>query len=194
VALTLVTVGLAVCALPFGWMAYGGWQEQQLTQRWETDLHAVPAHDRDGLEPAPSPTGSSATTVPALPDGIAFAMRIPRLGYYAAVREGVSLDVLAIGPGHYQWTAWPGHAGVVGIAAHNTYWLGFAAVRPGDEVQLETRYGLFDYVVSGTRVVSPSDAGVLRPAADRQLTLTTCWPLWAGSLATQRLAIFARQA
>ena len=129
----------------------------------------------------------------ALPDGIAFAIRIPRLGYYAAVREGVSLSMLATGPGHYQSTAWPGQAGVVGIAAHNTYWLALAAIQPGDEVQLETRYGIFRYVVSGTRVVSPSDGSVLRPAVDRQLTLTTCWPLWAGSLAPQRLAIFARQ-
>jgi LPXTG-site transpeptidase (sortase) family protein len=87
-----------------------------------------------------------------------------------------------------------GHAGVVGIAAHNTCWLGFAAVQPGDEVQLETRYGAFRYMVSGIRVVSPSDGSVLWPAAGRQRMLTKCWPLWAGSLAPQRLAIFGRQA
>jgi LPXTG-site transpeptidase (sortase) family protein len=191
-ALTLVGVGLVVCALPIGWMAYGEWQERQLTQRWETDIHAVSPHDRDSPAPVASPTASSAPAS-ALPDGIAFAMRIPRVGYYAAVREGVSLSVLATGPGHYQWTAWPGHAGLVGIAAHNTYWLALAAVQPGDEIQLETRHGIFRYAVSGSRVVSPSDGSVLRPAADRQLTLTTCWLLWAGSLAQQRLAIFARQ-
>jgi len=28
---------------------------------------------------------------------------------------------------------------------------------PGNEIQLETRYGVFHYVVSGTRVISPSD-------------------------------------
>jgi LPXTG-site transpeptidase (sortase) family protein len=77
------------------------------------------------------------------------------------------------------------------VAAHNVYWLRFGQLRPGDAIAVDTRYGTFHYLVTSTRVVSPSDWSVLAPATGRSLTLTTCWPLWAGQLATQRLAVFA---
>jgi sortase A len=191
VGIGLVGLGLAVIALPFGLVAYGAWQERGLTESWATSLRSVPPPARAPVLPTAAPAEPSPAPTP-IADGMAFAMRVPRLGYYAAVREGVSLGVLAWGPGHYQSTAWPGRGDIVGVAAHNTFWLGFADVRPGDEVDLETRYGTFRYRVTGSRVTNPADGGVLRPAADRQLVLTTCWPLWAGALAQQRLAIFAR--
>ena len=122
-----------------------------------------------------------------------FALRVPKIGYYAAVQEGVSTSILASGPGHYPTTAMPGKPGLVGVAAHNTFWIPFGQVGPGDSIVLETRYGKFTYKVTGTRVVNPSDITVLAPTADPRLVLTTCWPLWAGNLAPQRLAIFAQQ-
>jgi sortase A len=190
VGIGLLVLGLATIALPFGLVGYGAWRERELTERWATSLRSAPP-------PASPPAADTAQPSPAptpIADGIAFAMRVPRLGYYAAVREGVSAGVLADGPGHYPSTAWPGRGAIVGVAAHNTFWLGFANVEPGDEVDMETRYGTFRYRVTGSRLTGPSDGGVLRPAADRQLVLTTCWPLWAGALARQRLVIFARAA
>ena len=83
--------------------------------------------------------------------------------------------------------------GLVGIAAHNTFWIPFGQLGAGDTVVLETRTGKFTYRVTGTRVVNPDDRTVLVPTADPRLVLTTCWPLWAGNLASQRLAIFAQQ-
>ena len=118
---------------------------------------------------------------------------MPKIGYYAAVRQGVSLSVLAYGPGHYPTTAMPGQPGLVAIAAHNTFWIPFGQLGPGDTVILETRAGRYTYRVTGTRIVNPDDTGVLAPTSDQRLVLTTCWPLWAGNLATQRLAIFAQQ-
>ena len=78
------------------------------------------------------------------------------------------------------------------MAAHNVYWLRFDQLRPGDDVALDTRYGTFHYRVTGTRVVSPADRSVLAAIPGRpRLVLTTCWPLWAGQLAPDRLAVFA---
>jgi sortase A len=77
------------------------------------------------------------------------------------------------------------------VAAHNVYWLRFDQLRPGDEVALDTRYGTFHYHVTGTRVVGPGDPSVLATAPGRRLVLTTCWPLWAGQLAPERLAVLA---
>ena len=126
-------------------------------------------------------------------DGVDFAIRVPRLGYYAAVKEGTDLNVLYSGPGHYSATPWPGQPGNVGVAAHNVYWIRFADLRAGDEVDLETRYGTFKYRVTGTRIVNPDDRTVLVQEPGRKMTLTTCWPLWAGSFATQRYVLFTEQ-
>lgn len=127
-------------------------------------------------------------------DGMDFRLVVPKIGYDAVVREGVGLDVLTSGPGHYPGTSWPGESGVVGIAAHNVYWIRFDQLRGGDRVIVQTRYGGFKYSVTGARIVPADDTSVLRAGTGRQLTLTTCWPLWAGEFARDRLAIFAASA
>ena len=48
--------------------------------------------------------------------------------------------------------------------------------------------------MTGSTIVNPDDRTVLVPdAAGFHLTLTTCWPLWAGAFATQRYVIFTEQ-
>jgi sortase A len=79
------------------------------------------------------------------------------------------------------------------VAAHNTYWIKFGDLRAQDEVLLETRWGTYRYEVTETRIVQPSDRTILVQTPERRLTLTTCWPLWAGAFAQQRLVIFADQ-
>jgi sortase A len=140
---------------------------------------------------ASTPGGASADVLARPVQGLDFELSVPAVGYDAVVREGVSLDVLAVGPGHYPESAWPGQPGVVGIAAHNVFLLRFDRLRAGDDVLVETRYGRFRYRVAETRVMRPDDTSVLRPGGGRRLALTTCWPLWAGELATRRLAILA---
>ena len=126
--------------------------------------------------------------------GVDFAIDVPKLSYFAAVKEGVSSGVLYSGPGHYPETPWPGDPGTVGVAAHNVYWVNFPKLGSGDEVDLQTRYGLYRYRVTGARIVNPNDTTVLVPhSTGYHLTLTTCWPLWAGAFATQRYVIFTDQ-
>lgn len=201
-ALALIGAGLVLCLAPIAAVGYGMWQEDQLTQAWSTGVASTPPSPPFVQEPtdaptpgtaldAPSPTPTPRSAATALQ--AAFAIRVPKIGYYAAVREGVSLSVLATGPGHYPTTAMPGGQGLVAIAAHNTFWIPFGQLGPGDSVILETRTGRFTYRITGTRIVNPDDMAVLNPTPDPRLVLTTCWPLWAGNLATQRLAIFAQQ-
>ena len=126
--------------------------------------------------------------------GVDFAITIPKLHYFAAVKEGITATVLYSGPGHYPQTHWPGEPGTVGVAAHNVYWIDFPKLARGDEIDIQTRYGEYRYHVTGSRVVQPSDRTVLVPDAfGYHLTLTTCWPLWAGAFATQRYVIFTDQ-
>lgn len=173
---------------------YGMWhgfaQQQQLNHEWQQQV---------GTEVGTSFTGpvGQVGIDPKLQHpvkGIDFAIRVPKLHYFAAVREGVDTTVLYSGPGHYPGTVWPGNQGTVGVAAHNVYWINFPQLKPHDEIDIETRYGTFRYRVTGSRIVKPSDRTVVVPAAPGyHLVLTTCWPLWAGAFATQRYVIFAEQ-
>jgi len=165
-------------------LALGEWRQRDAQARWAQV--AAGADDVERPAEVPPPRGLAAPV-----DGVDFRLRVPSLGYRAAVREGVTDQVLFGGPGHYPGTAWPGQPGTVGVAAHNVYWLRFDQLRTGDELIVDTRYGTFHYHVTAMRVVDPDDRTVLASAPGRRLALTTCWPLWAGQLATQRLAVFA---
>jgi sortase A len=197
VALVLLGAGLLTCLVPFALIAIGMWQESQLTQSWSQTVATAPSGTP--AQGTPSAPGETPTPQPPASQGsrsfvqASFAIRVPKIGYYAAVREGVSTDVLATGPGHYPTTPMPGGSGLVGIAAHNTFWIPFGQLGPGDAVQLETRAGKFSYRITGTKIVNPDDLTVFTPTGAPGLALTTCWPLWAGNLAGQRLVIFAQQ-
>jgi sortase A len=124
---------------------------------------------------------------------VSFEISAPAIGYQAMVRQGVGSNVLYLGPGHYPGTPWPGQPGNVGVAAHNTYWLSFNRLRVGDRVEIRTQHGLYVYEITGSKVVSPTDRTVLAATNDDRLTLTTCYPLWAGAFATERLVFTARE-
>jgi LPXTG-site transpeptidase (sortase) family protein len=128
-----------------------------------------------------------------LVDGVAFSIAIPALAYRSAVREGVDDEVLGRGPGHYPTTSWPGQQGTVGIAAHNVYWMSFGQLRPGDLVEIQTRRSVYSYRITGSRVTDPGDRAVLVKSPEHRLALTTCYPLWAGAFATQRLVFLATE-
>jgi len=75
--------------------------------------------------------------------------------------EGVSVEDLRKGPGHYQSTPNPGQAGNAGIAGHRTtYGAPFHRVdelQPGDPIFVTTAQGTFEYLVlpfseTGSRV------------------------------------------
>ena len=149
------------------------------------------------VAPSPSIPGPKPATIAQPPDtpvdGVSFEMRIPVLRYSAMVHQSVSLNILASGPGHYPTTPWPGQPGNVGVAAHNVYWLSFNRLKAGDPVEIQTQHGLYTYEITGSKVTDPNDRTVLAATSDDRLTLTTCYPLWAGAFATKRLIFFARE-
>ncbi|HZK73520.1 MAG TPA: class D sortase [Clostridia bacterium] len=167
--------------------AYGMWhgfaQQQQLNQQWQQQI---------GTTLIPALGTNRALQHPV--KGIDFAIRVPKLKYFAAVREGTDTTILYSGPGHYPGTVWPGDPGSVGVAAHNVYWIDFPRLALGDEIDLQTRYGTYLYHVTGSKIVNPDNRTVLvSDSPGYHLVLTTCWPLWAGAFATQRYVIFAVQ-
>ena len=180
----MVVAGLLLLIAFFGDIAAGLWQQQRLNQAFRAQ---VP------IGSAVVPTGEGPRIQPYPVDGVDFAISVPRIDYFSAVAEGTDQHTLAAGPGHYSGMSWPGQGGNVGVAAHNVYWVRFNDLQNGDRVRLETRWGTYTYQVTGKRIVSPDDRGILVPTPTPRLTLTTCWPLWAGAFATQRLVIVAEQ-
>ena len=126
-------------------------------------------------------------------NGVDFRIEVPAIGYRSNVFEGIDTRTLLRGPGHYPTSAWPGRDGTVAIAAHNVYWLSFSRLKAGDRVILRTSRGAFVYAITAIKVTSKTDVSVLEATSERRLTMTTCYPLWAGEFATKRLAFLARE-
>ncbi len=182
--ITSILAGLALIATFALGLLEGMQAQDRLTTQWRQVLTE---------NPVPPPSNSIDPGLLKPVDGVDFAIRVPKLGYYAAVKEGIDQTILYSGPGHYPETPWPGQSGTVGVAAHNVYWIQFPNLGNGDEVDLETRYGTYRYAVTGSRIVNPNDRSVLVQTKGRHLTLTTCWPVWAGAFATKRFVIFTEQ-
>lgn len=188
-------IGILLIALPAVYLFQGYIRENQVAGEWQQVVASLPHHQDPGAttDPATGKPKQPSASGQLFPD-LLFAIRVPKIGYYAAVRQGVTADILYFGPGHYTSTPMPGSVGNVGVAAHNTYWIQFGQLKPGDTVILEARYGTYTYKITGSKIVLPTDRTVLaQNTKDKHLTLTTCWPLWAGAFATRRLVFFAEQ-
>lgn len=152
----------------------------ELQQQWET--------------PAPTDSPSaSPTTRPQV--GSAFALAyIPRLRssvWGLPINEGVDLDSLARGLGHYPETAKPGEVGNFAIAGHRATngepLRDIDQLKVGDEVIIETATDFFVYALDRDQIVAPSDVWVIQPVpgqpgatpTERLITVTTCNPRWA---------------
>ena len=129
-----------------------------------------------------------------LKNGQPFAlMFIPRLGdrYQVPVVEGVTLEDLAEGVGHYPETALPGEVGNFSVAGHRaTNGEPFALLdqlNVGDHVVVETATTWYTYTVYEEKIVQPTQVDVILPVPGDPtakpkkvlLTLTTCNPRWA---------------
>jgi len=170
-------IGLAVVMLLFA--AYQLWgtgiQEARAQNALEDEFAQLLASAETIDEADPSPTTSAApgppdsapttpvpVTTPAFdpavarlffPDGGDPTARItiPAIGLDKVVVEGVQVEDLRRGPGHYTSTPMPGQPGNAAIAGHRTtYGAPFHDIdqlQPGDEVTVQTFQGTFTYRV-----------------------------------------------
>jgi sortase A len=198
---TLITIGVLVLAF----VAYQLWgtglqearAQSQLEAEFEASLAAPtttapPVTSTTVDRPEPEPTTTTEAPPPPLEGDAVARLRIPRIGVDKVVVEGVSLDDLKRGPGHYPGTPMPGEQGNAAIAGHRTTYgapfYDLSELDPGDEIIATTRRGQFRYVVESVTVVRPDQVEVLDQTDDARLTLTTCHPRFS---ARQRLIVVA---
>jgi sortase A len=177
----------------------------------------------------PSTTTTTDNTIPVFEEDLAEALyrdggeaiaRIvaPSIDVRKVVVEGVKVEDLRNGPGHYRATVLPGQAGNSGIAGHRTtYGAPFNRIdelQPGDEINVRTVQGFFTYRVLpageafaadrlpanvdfrvpegdedlGHIIVGPEAVWVLGDFGDNRLTLTACHPKYS---ARQRIIVAA---
>ena len=143
--------------------------------------------------------GTTLTTTPAqaakpnLGSGIAL-LEIPKINLSMVIVEGVGVEDLKLGPGHYPGTPLPGEPGNVVISGHRTTYLHpFSNVNDltvGDPITLTSPDGTRNvYLVSEVKVVEPTAVEVVSNTPDDRLTLTTCNPRYS---AAQRLIVVAK--
>ncbi len=195
---TLITLGVLILLfavyLLWGTGIYTSQQQHHLRQQFQAALHRAAATTT-------TTSSGETTTTTAPPSNASLAVgsavariQIPKIGLDNIVVDGVGVDDLRKGPGHYPATPLPGQVGNAAIAGHRTtYGHPFGDIdqlSSGDVIMVQTLQGSFTYRVYSQQVVDPSDVSVLLPDPGRPatLTLTTCTPKYS---AAQRLVVKA---
>jgi sortase A len=238
---TLITAGIVLFAFVAYQLWGTGYQEQRSQDELEKQFAAleaeIAAQFGEGLPVSDVPVTSTTLPLDAVPDEPAeslipdlaagkeldiYAPRegeplaiidIPRIGTHKVVVEGVSVDDLKRGPGHYLESPMPGNIGNASIAGHRTtYGAPFgriAELRAGDIVSVSTLWGDFTYEImtageatannsanyvpgdpnAATWIVNPAETWVLENFGDNRLTLTACHPRYS---ARQRIIVAGR--
>ena len=148
----------------------------QLEEQGQTPLGATTTTVRE--DPTVSTTPPTTVPAPALApqngDAMGF-IRIDKIGLGtgdpAAVIEGVDVDDLRQGTGHYPTTPLPGQEGNSAIAGHRTtYGHPFGdldQLAKGDTIVVQTLQGTFTYIVDQDPfAVDPDNGDVLLPEPD----------------------------
>lgn len=176
-SLVLIVVGI-------GLLGYVG------TEYWET------YHSQQKLETEWEQQAASLSTpgrAPISPDQMLTRVIVPKINLDAIVVEGASRKDLSDGPGHMKQTAMPGEVGNAVITGHrDTFFRHIYELVKGDQIQIRRNGRVFTYQVTGKRIVMPEDLSVIKPTADPQLTLITCYPTYYIGPAPKRLVVFSR--
>ena len=94
--------------------------------------------------------------------------------------------------GQHIGTADPGQTGNLVLSGHNDIYgevfKRLDELQPGDEIQIHSTTQIFTYVVTGTRIVPPTEVSVMDPTQHPSLTLISCYPYFVD---TERIAVFA---
>jgi sortase A len=200
-------------ALTLLFVTYQLWGTSLRTAQAQRGLDTELSARLDAAEAAGATVSrESVPSVAALPPEVvpstgeaAGRIEIPAIGVDWTFVEGVSVDDLKKGPGHYPETPWPGQPGNASLAGHRTtYGQPFHDVDrlgPDDEIIVTTVQGRFVYKVRDVVIVAPDEVDVLGPTrwdfdgdpatVDDTLTLTACHPKFSAS---QRIVVAAELA
>ena len=140
------------------------------------------------------PLVQSLANIPIPTSGPEQALRIaiPAIGIDAPIVQGDGWEQLKKGVGQHVGTTNPGQSGNVVLSAHNDIFgeifRNLDRLKSGDIVTLYTAQNAYNYVVSGTNIVEPTQVEVMESTNQPTLSLISCYPYLVDN---QRIVVFA---
>lgn len=123
----------------------------------------------------------------------AIRIQIPALGVDGPIVQGDGWEQLKKGVGQHIGTGDPGEEGNLVLSAHNDIFgeifRDLDRLKPGDEVILYTNQHAYSYVVSGSKIVEPTEVEVMAPTRQPVVTLISCYPYMVDD---QRIVVTAQ--
>jgi sortase A len=105
--------------------------------------------------------------------------------------QGDGWEQLKKGVGQHIGSANPGMSGNLVLSAHNDIFgelfRHLDRLKPGDEIRVMTNTQEYVYIVTGLKIVAPTEVGVMDPTEDATITLISCYPYLVNS---QRIVVF----
>ena len=178
VAGLLITVGIAIMAVPFFWRTTGEKQTNQLMNQFEQTLEDDSDEETDVEEEQTSISKEDEAIFEM--GGVIGIIEIPSIDIRYPVMEGTGSTVLNAGIGHIPETAGIGESGNCVLCGHNgsrygTFFTPLSQISIGDEVMITDKNGLKHiYEVTETEVVNPYDNSIKTQSTEKELTLFTC--------------------
>lgn len=132
-------------------------------------------------------------TRPPVTDDTPLRLNVPALNVDQTIVQGVDWNALQQGVGMLPNGATPRSDGEnVVLAAHNDIYSeifrNLDQLEPGDQLQIQTRAGVYTYVVRETQIVEPDDVHVMDSQGQPMVTLISCYPYRVN---TQRIVVIA---
>jgi len=135
----------------------------------------------------PQPACQAPTVARGQPGGIVTASEIHM---QAPVVQGEADSQLAVAVGHDSASVWPGQPGTAVLAAHDVSWFSHIdGLRPGALIDFQTPCDTYVFTVTTSKIVAQGSP-VYNTAAP-SLVLSTCYPLDALWLTSQRYLVYA---
>jgi sortase A len=118
---------------------------------------------------------------------------VPAIDVDGLIVQGDDWEQLRKGAvGQHIGAADPGQPGNLVLSGHNDIYgevfRRLDELQPGDEIQIHSTTQIFTYVVTGWRVVPPTEVSVMNATPHPSLTLISCYPYLVD---TERIVVFA---
>lgn len=122
----------------------------------------------------------------------AIRIQVPAIGVDAPVVQGDGWEQLKKGVAQHLGTPDPGQAGNIVLSGHNDIFgevfRDLDQLQAGDEITLHTAGKTYTYVITGSKIVKPTDVNVMDPTRHPSLTLISCYPYRVDD---KRIVVFA---
>jgi sortase A len=110
----------------------------------------------------------------------AIQIQIPMINVDAPVVQGDGWEQLKKGVAQHTGSANPGQSGNVVLSAHNDVFgelfRYLDQLQKGDEIIIYTANHAYTYIITDTKIVSPTEVEVMAPTTNPTATLISCYP------------------